>query len=70
MNKIKVIALYGKAGAGKDALLQTTMKLAGSELNEIISCTTRPPRQGEVNHVNYHFVTLEEFTQMVLNGDI
>ena len=70
MNKIKVIALYGKAGAGKDALLQTTMKLAGSELNEIISCTTRPPRQGEVNHVNYHFVTLEEFTQMVLNGDM
>ena len=70
MNKIKVIALYGKAGAGKDALLQTTMKLAGPELNEIISCTTRPPRQGEVNHVNYHFVTLEEFTQMVLNGDM
>ena len=70
MNKIKVIALYGKAGAGKDALLQATMKLAGTELNEIISCTTRPPRQGEVNHVNYHFVTLEEFTQMVLNGDM
>lgn len=70
MNKIKVVALYGKAGAGKDALLQATMKLAGTELNEIISCTTRPPRQGEVNHVNYHFVTLEEFTQMVLNGDM
>ena len=70
MNKIKVIALYGKSGAGKDALLQTTMKLAGAELNEIVSCTTRPPRQGEVNHVNYHFVSHEEFTQMVLNGDM
>lgn len=70
MSSIKVIALYGKAGAGKDALLQATMKLAGTELNEIISCTTRPPRQGEVNHVNYHFVTLEEFTQMVLKGDM
>lgn len=70
MSKIKVIALYGKAGAGKDALLQATIKLAGNELNEIISCTTRPPRQGEVNHVNYHFVTLEEFTEMVLNGDM
>ena len=70
MSNIKVIALYGKAGAGKDALLQATMKLAGTEVNEIISCTTRPPRQGEVNHINYHFVTLEEFTQMVLKGDM
>lgn len=70
MKKIKIVALYGKAGAGKDTILKALMDKWGSffDLNEIVSCTTRPPREGEVNHVNYHFETVESFTQMVLDG--
>lgn len=72
MSKIKIVALYGKAGAGKDAVLQAVIKNSWAKdiVNEIVSCTTRPPRQGEVNHINYHFISIEEFTQMVLNGDM
>lgn len=69
-NKIKVVALYGKAGAGKDTLLQKVMKHQAGLCHEIVSCTTRPPREGEVNGVNYHFLTVEEFTQKVLSGEM
>lgn len=69
-NKIKIVALYGKAGAGKDRFLQEIMKNEPGLCHEIVSCTTRPPREGEINGVNYHFLTVEEFTHKVLNGDM
>lgn len=69
-NKIKIVALYGKAGAGKDRFLQEIMKNEPGLCHEIVSCTTRPPREGEINGVNYHFLTVEEFTRKVLNGDM
>ena len=30
-------------------------------LNEIISCTTRPPREGEQNGIDYHFISYDDF---------
>lgn len=68
--KIKIVALYGKAGAGKDTVMQQVIKMAPNLCHEIVSCTTRPPREGEVNGVNYHFLTVEEFTHKVLSGDM
>lgn len=70
MNKFKLIALCGKAGVGKDALLRRTVQLAPKLFNEIVSCTTRPPREGEKDGVNYHFLTVEQFTEKILNGDM
>lgn len=65
----KIIAICGKAGSGKDTLLQEVLKLH-PEYNEIISCTTRPPREGEVEGKNYYFLTNEQFAQKVLNGEM
>ena len=45
--KITVVALCGKAGAGKDTLLQRIMRLYPNDFHEIISCTTRPIRENE-----------------------
>lgn len=58
--KIKIIALIGKAGAGKDFWLR---KICDNDesVHEIISCTTRPPRANEVDGINYHFLTEEQF---------
>ena len=56
-NKTKIVALMGKAGAGKDAILHTIMKNYKDEFASIISCTTRPPREGEVNGINYYFLS-------------
>lgn len=70
MNKVKIIALFGKAGSGKDTILRALVNKFPDRYNEIVSCTTRPPREGEQEGVNYHFLTVEQFTEKVLNGDM
>ena len=57
----KIVALMGKAGAGKDTLLKECLSRNPNQLHEIISCTTRPPREGEIEGVNYYFLTEKEF---------
>ena len=69
MEKIKIIALFGKSGAGKDTLLQK-LHYAHPEYNKIITTTTRPIRQYEIDGIHYHFITPEEFAVKVLNGDL
>ncbi|MFO8155053.1 MAG: guanylate kinase [Pseudomonadota bacterium] len=55
------------SGAGKTslvkALVETTADIAVS-----VSHTTRPPRPGEVDGVNYHFTDPETFQRMVADG--
>lgn len=69
MNKYKIIAICGKSAAGKDTLLQQIIK-QHQDLHEIVSCTTRPPREGEVNGKNYFFLTLNQFLTKTLNGEM
>lgn len=64
-NKYKVLALFGKSGAGKDTIQKWLT--TNYNMNGIISCTTRPPRDYERNGIHYHFLSNEEFAQKVLN---
>ena len=65
----KIIAIMGEAGTGKDSLMQEILKLK-PEFHEIISCTTRPKRQGEVEGVNYYYYTPEQFGDRVLHDEM
>lgn len=69
MRKYKIIALIGKSGSGKDKIMRECLK-ANPALHEIISCTTRLPRDNEVDGVNYHFVSAETFAEMVLKNEM
>ena len=69
-NKYQVVALIGKAGAGKDTIQKVTCDLHPDIFNPIVSCTTRPVRDGEVDGVAYHFLSINEFTRKVLNGEM
>ena len=69
----KIVTLSGKAGAGKDRLMQEVLKVLRNEspdftINEIVSCTTRPMREGEVEGKNYYFLTHEEFAERLADG--
>lgn len=59
MDKYKIIALFGEAGSGKDYILKHIMNTTQGKryLHEIVSCTTRPSREGEIDGVNYHFLS-------------
>ena len=67
-NKIKIIAICGKSASGKETLLHMIMN--NTSLHELVSCTTRPPREGEVDGVNYFFITLEEFAHKDCMGEM
>lgn len=61
-DKYKIIALFGPAGSGKDYIQKSIMNTNYGKyhLHEIISCTTRPPRKGEKDGVDYHFISSPE----------
>ena len=57
---IKVVALMGKAGSGKDYTLSNFLN-KNKKLHKIIQHTTRPIREKEIDGKDYHFITKEEF---------
>jgi guanylate kinase len=56
------------SGAGKTSLVRALLQ-SNQNLSLSISHTTRAPRSGEINGRDYHFVNLETFRQMLLNGE-
>lgn len=64
-----LIVFSGPAGAGKSTVLKGYM---AEHKNCIfsVSATTRKPRPGEQDGVNYYFVSREQFEQMLANGEM
>lgn len=56
------------SGAGKTSLVTALLNL-NKQIRLSVSYTTRPPRPGETDGVDYHFVTREAFLQMANHGD-
>jgi guanylate kinase len=54
------------SGAGKTTLVKALVK-STDNIQVSVSHTTRQPRRGEINGVNYHFVTKDEFLRMLEN---
>lgn len=69
-NKYKIIVLFGESGAGKDTIQTRMSSLFPKVLNPIISCTTRPKRDYEVDGIDYHFLSEHEIKEMISNGDM
>lgn len=68
-----ILILCGKAASGKDTLkkyIVRALELSGIEFNNVVNTTTRPPREGEVDGVNYHFCSAEEMTKKILNDEM
>ena len=66
-NKI-IVCLVGKSAAGKDSIAYLLSRQPG--WHSVVSCTTRPKRDYEINGKHYYFLTNEEFAQKVVNGDM
>jgi guanylate kinase len=64
-----LIVISGPSGVGKDAMLQR-MKERGVSLHFVVTATTRHPRSGEVNGVDYFFVSNDEFAEMIERNEL
>jgi guanylate kinase len=65
---VNVLVITGPSGVGKGTLIRALReRVPGLELS--VSATTRPPRPGEVQGVDYHFLTEEEFDRKLEAGE-
>lgn len=62
-----LLVVSGPSGSGKTTLCRRAMENGLCVYS--ISCTTRKPRPGEVNGVDYHFLTPAEFSARVEAGE-
>lgn len=69
-----IIAITGPSCAGKDTLMRQLYWEFSKDYSKlvkfphvyyIISSTTRPPRRGEENHKDYHFLSEEKFQELI-----
>ena len=61
-----MLIISGPAGSGKGTVNRHL--LATGDFVFSVSATTRAPRPGEVDGVNYHFITQKDFTDRISNG--
>ena len=59
-----LMAVSGPSGVGKGTLVKTIIKRR-DDVVESISCTTRAPREGEVDGREYFFISKEEFLRRI-----
>lgn len=64
-----LIVISGPSGVGKDSVLER-MKERDLPFHFVVTATTRPKRPGEVDGVDYYFVTHDEFAEMIEQGEL
>ncbi|MBE7702639.1 MAG: guanylate kinase [Cyanobacteria bacterium SIG28] len=64
----KLFVISGSSGVGKGTVIKEFLK-RNPEFKLSVSCTTRNPREGEIDGINYFFLTKEEFKKHIDNND-
>ena len=65
-----LIVLSGPSGVGKGTVRKALFEMPEQEFVYSVSMTTRPPRPGEVDGVDYYFVSKEEFERQIQEGNL
>lgn len=64
-----IFVVSGPAGSGKGTVVGKLREMMPN-IGFSVSATTRPPRPGEIDGVNYHFITREKFTELLEAGEV
>ena len=64
----QLVVLSAPSGAGKTTICKKLVE-RNPDFRISVSATTRPPRPGEVNGVDYYFISPEEFQQKIARGE-
>lgn len=63
-----ILLISAPSGGGKTTVCNGLLA-ANPNLRRVVTCTTRSPRAGEVNGVDYHFFSAEEFSRRLAAGE-
>lgn len=63
-----LVVISGPSGAGKGTVIKKLLE-ENENMCLSVSCTTRQPREGEVDGVHYYFKTMQEFKTMLRGGE-
>lgn len=69
IEKPKLVVISGPSGVGKDATIKRLQTL-GYPFHFVVTATDRPRRPGEVDGVDYFFVTSADFESMIERGEL
>lgn len=69
MSCLRPLVICGPSGSGKSTLLKQLLANHGDWLALSVSHTTRKPRPGEVDGEHYHFVSREDMTKAIEDGE-
>ncbi|GAP09354.1 guanylate kinase [Bellilinea caldifistulae] len=64
-----LVVISGPSGVGKDTVIQE-LKRRNLPLHVVVTATDRLPRAGEVDGVDYHFVSTQRFEEMIRNHEL
>lgn len=70
MNKGMLVVFSAPSGCGKDTVFKELCKRFDNIIVESISATTRAARKGEINGVDYFFVSEDDFHHMIDNNGL
>jgi guanylate kinase len=64
-----LVIISGPSGVGKDTIIDALRRRESETGRDgdryyVVTCTTRAPRNGEIDGVNYHFMSRDEFLEM------
>ena len=68
MKKHVLMAVSGPSGVGKGTIVKTILQRR-EDVVESVSCTTRAPREGEIDGKHYFFLSHEEFQRRIQEDD-
>ena len=64
-----LVVLSGPSGVGKDSVI-LGLKESGYPFYFVVTATTRPKRHNEVDGIDYHFVSVGDFAEMIENNEL
>ena len=65
-----VVVISGPSGVGKDVLIDRMIESDRIGFHFTVTATTRDPRPGEKDGINHHFVTVDDFVNLIANDDL
>lgn len=69
-NKGMLVVVSAPSGCGKDTIISKVLDILGDKAALSVSMTTRAMRPGEIEGVNYYFVSTDEFNKCIENGEM